>query len=154
MVREEVWHLIARIERRDHRPRRPHPRFARMRGLLGQLIEQLIDLGRLYATAARQEVEVGLNHLKFAIIFFGVTVALLAVGIMVLVLLFVSTLSAATGLPLWATALIVLFIVLVLAALFGWLGYRRVQQANLMPDQTIEAAKEDLEWAQHWTKRS
>jgi hypothetical protein len=124
-----------------------------MRGLLGLLIEQVTELGRLYATAARQEVEEGLNQLKVALVFFGVMVALLAVAIMVLVLLFVSALSAATGLPLWATALLVLAVVLVLATFFGWLGYRKVQSASLMPEDTIAAAKEDLEWAQHLTKR-
>ena len=124
-----------------------------MRGLLGLLIEQVIELGRLYASAARQEVEVGLNHIKIAAIFFGVTVALLAVGFMVLVLLLVSAISAATGLPLWVTALLVLTVVLVLATLFGWLGYRRVQKASVMPDETIAAAKEDLEWVQHLTRR-
>jgi uncharacterized membrane protein YqjE len=124
-----------------------------MRGLLGLLIQQVTELGRLYATAARQEVEEGLNHLKVAAIFFGITVALLAVAIMVLVFMLVSALAAATGLPLWAAALIVLSVVLVLATVFGWLGYRRVQKARLMPEETIAAAKEDLEWAQHWTKR-
>jgi uncharacterized membrane protein YqjE len=124
-----------------------------MRGLLGLLIQQVTELGRLYATAARQEVEEGLNHLKVAAIFFGITVALLAVAIMVLVFMLVSALAAATGLPLWAAALIVLSVVLVLATVFGWLGYRRVQKARLMPEETIAAAKEDLEWAQRWTKR-
>jgi hypothetical protein len=123
------------------------------RGLLGLLIQQVAELGRLYATAARQEVEEGLNHLKFAAIFFGITIALLAVAIMVLVFMLVSALAEATGLPLWAAALIVLSVVLVLATVFGWLGYRRVQKARLMPEETIAAAKEDLEWAQHWTKR-
>jgi hypothetical protein len=28
-----------------------------------------------------------------------------------------------------------------------------VQRARLMPEDTIAAAKEDLEWAQHWTRR-
>jgi hypothetical protein len=124
-----------------------------MRGLIGLLIQQVTELGRLYATAARQEVEEGLNHLKVAAIFFAITVALLAVAIMVLVFMLVSALAAATGLPLWAAALIVLSVVLVLATVFGWLGYRRVQKARLMPEETIAAAKEDLEWAQHWTKR-
>lgn len=124
-----------------------------IRGLLGLLIEQVIELGRIYASAARQEVEVGLNHIKIAAIFFGVMVALLAVGFMVLILLLVSAISAATGLPLWVTALLVLTVVLVLATLFGWLGYRRVQKASVMPDETIAAAKEDLEWVQHLTRR-
>jgi Putative Actinobacterial Holin-X, holin superfamily III len=124
-----------------------------MRGLIGLLIEQVSELARLYATSARQEVEEGLNHLKIAAVFFGVMVALLAVAIMVLVLLLVSAISAASGLPLWATALLVLTVVLVLATVLGWLGYRRVQKARLMPDETIAAAKEDLEWVQHLTKR-
>ena len=130
---------------------KPDPRG--VRGLIGQLIEQLIDLGRLYATAARQEVEEGLNHLKVAIVLFGVTVLFLAIGAVVLILLLVSALSAAIGLPLWVTALVVLLIVVLLAGLFGWLGYRRLMQTTIIPEQTIEAAKEDLEWAQHLTKR-
>ncbi len=123
------------------------------RGLLGQLIEQLVQLGQLYVTAARQEVEQGLNSIKIALIFFGVTVMFLAVAVVLVILLVVSTIAEITGLPLWATALIVLFVVLLLAALFGWLGYRRVVNVKLMPEQTIEAAKEDLEWAQHLTRR-
>lgn len=123
------------------------------RGLLGQLIEQVTELGRLYVTAGRQEVEEGINNIKVALIFFGVTVMFLAVAVVLVILLVVSAIAALTGLPLWATALIVLFVVLVLSALFGWLGYRRVANVRLVPEQTIEAAKEDLEWAQHWTRR-
>jgi hypothetical protein len=39
------------------------------------------------------------------------------------------------------------------AALVGWLAYRRIRGAKLMPEETIAAAREDLEWAQHLTKR-
>jgi hypothetical protein len=124
-----------------------------VKGFLSLLIEQVSELGRLYATAARQEVEEGLNQVKVALIFFGVTVGLLAVAAMVLILLLVATISAVTGLPLWATALFVLFFVVALAILFAWLGYRRVKDIQIMPEQTIAAAKEDLEWAQHWTRR-
>lgn len=129
------------------------PQGTGLRGLLGQLIEQMIELGQLYVTAARQEVEEGINSIKVALIFFGVTVMFLAVAVVLVILLVVSTIAEITGLPLWATALIVLFVVLLLAALFGWLGYRRVVNVRLMPEQTIEAAKEDLEWAQHLTRR-
>jgi uncharacterized membrane protein YqjE len=124
-----------------------------VRGFVSLLIEQVSELARLYATSARQEVEQGLNQLKIALIFWSFTVALLAVGAMVLVILFVAAVSAITGLPMWATALFVLFIVVALAAIFGWLGYRRVSRARLMPEETIASAKEDLEWAQHLTRR-
>ena len=70
-----------------------------------------------------------------------------------LVLLLVSAISAATGLALWVTALFVLAVVLLLAALFGWLAYRRFTKARLIPEETIAAAQEDLEWAQHLTRR-
>jgi hypothetical protein len=131
----------------------PGPAATGVKGFLSLLIEQVSELARLYATSARQEVEEGLNQVKIALIFFAVTVGLLAVGAMVLILLLVSAISAITGLPLWATALFVLFIVVGLAVLFAFLGYRRVRDLQLMPEKTIAAAKEDLEWAQHLTKR-
>ena len=112
-----------------------------------------MELVRLYASAARQEVEAGITHLKVGALFLGIAMALVAVGAVVLILLLVSTVSAATGLPLWVTALIVLVVVLLLAALFAWLGYRRLKRARLMPEETLAAAREDLEWAQHWTRR-
>jgi uncharacterized membrane protein YqjE len=124
-----------------------------VRGLLSLLLGQVSELARLYAAAARQEVEEGLEHLKVGSLLAGVALSFLAVAAMVLVLLLVAAISALTGLLLWAAALIVLVIVLLLAALFGWLAVRRFQRARLMPDETIAAAKEDLEWAQHWTKR-
>ena len=124
-----------------------------VRGLLGLLREQVSELARLYAAAARQEVEEGLDHLKMGSLLVGVTLSFLAVAAMVLVLLLVAAISAISGWPLWAAALLVLLLVLLLAALFGWLAYRRLKRARLMPEETIAAAKEDLEWAQHWTKR-
>ncbi len=124
-----------------------------LRGQIGLLLEQVIELARLYASAARQEVEAGLNELKIGAAFLGIAVAFVAVAFMVLVLLLVSAISAATGLALWVTALFVLAVVLLLAALFGWLAYRRFTKARLIPEETIAAAQEDLEWAQHWTRR-
>ena len=124
-----------------------------LRGQVGLLIDQVMELVRLYASAARQEVEAGITHLKVGALFLGIAMALVAVGAVVLILLLVSTVSAATGLPLWVTALIVLVVVLLLAALFAWLGYRRLKRARLMPEETLAAAREDLEWAQHWTRR-
>ena len=124
-----------------------------IRGLLSLLIEQVSELGRLYVAAARQEVEEGLNHLKVGSVLVGTALAFLAVGAMVLVLLLVSAISAATGLALWAAALIVLALVLTVAVVLLFLAYRRFRRARLMPEETIAAAREDLEWAQHWTKR-
>jgi hypothetical protein len=129
------------------------PEATGVKGFLGLLIEQVRDLARLYATAARQEVEAGLNDIKVALIFFGVTIGLLAAGAVVLIILVVFAISAATGIPPWATALFILFVLVGLAILLAFLGYRRVKDVSLMPDQTIAAAKEDLEWAQHLTRR-
>jgi len=132
-------------------PQTPDP--SGIRGLLSLLIEQVSELGRLYVAAARQEVEEGLNHLKVGSVLVGIALAFLAVGAMVLVLLLVSAISAATGLPLWAVALLVLAFVVIVATVLLWLAYQRFRRARLMPEETIAAAKEDLEWAQHWTKR-
>ena len=132
----------------------PPPPPDSVRGLLALLIEQVGELSRLYLAAARQEVEEGLAHLRVGGLLLGVAIGFFTLGGMVLVLFTVSAVSAVTGLPLWVTALIVLLGVVVLGGLFAWLGYRRLQRARVIPEQTLAAAKEDLEWAQQWTKRS
>ncbi|MGH2488892.1 MAG: phage holin family protein [Candidatus Limnocylindria bacterium] len=124
-----------------------------IRGLFSLLIEQGSELARLYVAAARQEVEEGLNQLRTAAILIGIVVSLVVLAGVVVVVFVVSVLSAATGLPLWAMSLIVFLVLVAVAVLFGWLAYRRIRGAKLMPEETIAAAREDLEWAQHWTKR-
>jgi len=124
-----------------------------IRGLLSLLIEQVSELARLYFAAARQEVGEGLNLLKVAAILGGIALILIALAAVVLVVLMVSVISAMFGIAMWAAALIVLLGLLLVAALCGWLAYRRLRHARLMPEETIAAAREDLEWAQHWTKR-
>jgi len=124
-----------------------------IRGLLSLLIEQVSELARLYVAAARQEVGEGLNQLKVAAILLGIGLGLVVLAAVDLVIFVVSVISAATGIALWATSLIVLLALLLLAGLCGWLAYRRIRHARLMPEETIAAAREDLEWAQHLTKR-
>jgi uncharacterized membrane protein YqjE len=129
----------------------PEPRG--LRGLIGLLVEQVSDLGRLYLAAARQEVGEGLNQLRTAAILIGIVLALVVLAGVVLIVFLVSVLSSATGLPLWAMSLIVFLVLVVVAVVLGWLAYRRIRGAKLMPEETIASAREDLEWAQHLTKR-
>lgn len=103
--------------------------------------------------AARQEIGEGLNQLRTAAILFGIVLGLAVLAAVVLVVFVVSVLSAATGIPLWAMSLIVFLVLTAVAVLCGWLAYRRIRRAKLMPEQTIAAAREDLEWAQRLTKR-
>ena len=124
-----------------------------IRGLLGLLFEQGSELGRLYLAAARQEVGEGLNQLRTAAILIGIVLALVVLAGVVLIVFLVSVLSSATGLPLWAMSLIVFLVLVVVAVLLGWLAYRRIRGAKLMPEETIASAREDLEWAQRLTKR-
>lgn len=124
-----------------------------IRGLLDLLMQQVSELARLYVAAARQEVGEGLNQLRVAAVLIGVAVALVVLAAVVVVVFVVSVFSAATGLPLWAISLIVFLVLVAMAVLCGWLAYRRIRGAKLMPEETIAAAREDLEWAQHWTKR-
>jgi Putative Actinobacterial Holin-X, holin superfamily III len=131
----------------------PTPEPSGIRGLLVLLREQVSELGRLYLAAARQEVGEGLSRLRTAAILAGVALGLVVLAAVVLIVFVVSVLSAATGLPMWAMSLIVFLALIALAVLLGWLAYRRVRGAKLMPEETIAAAREDLEWAQHLTKR-
>lgn len=104
-------------------------------------------------SAARQEIGEGLNQLRTAAILIGIVLGLAVLAAVVLVVFVVSVLSAATGIPPWAMSLIVFLVLTAVAVLCGWLAYRRIRRAKLMPEQTIAAAREDLEWAQRLTKR-
>ena len=61
--------------------------------------------------------------------------------------------AALTGLPGWVVALFMLLLLLAIAALVGWRGILKIQSAKFTPDETIEAVKEDFEWAKRLLRR-
>ncbi len=97
----------------------------------------------------REETRTDLRKTKEAVtaLAAGVGVAALAVG--PLVFLFVALLHELALWPWWASALTV---GLVFAAIGGALiavGVQRFRSFNPLPDQSVEALKENLQWIKH-----
>jgi uncharacterized membrane protein YqjE len=125
------------------------------------LVKQELDLARAEAsrageavvTLARQELQLAKAEMaekgRKAVPGFGMVgaaglVALLAGG--ALTAFFILALDGAV--PNWLAALIVALVYAAVAAALYFAGKERVQEAGpLVPEQTIETVKEDVEWA-------
>jgi Putative Actinobacterial Holin-X, holin superfamily III len=57
----------------------------------------------------------------------------------------------ASGLPIWASFLIVAVVVLAIGAIMAWRGYDTLRKTDLVPRQTVETIKEDAQWAKEQT---
>lgn len=125
------------------------------------LVKQELDFARAEATRvgegvltlARQELQLAKAEMtekgRQAVPGFGMVggaglVALLAAG--ALTAFFILALDGA--LPNWLAALIVALVYGAVAAALYYMGKERVREAGpLVPEQTIETVKEDVEWA-------
>ena len=59
--------------------------------------------------------------------------------------------TAAAGLPLWASALLVGGVLLCLSGFLVMQGLKALKNADPVPQQTVETLKEDIEWAKQQT---
>ena len=122
-------------------------------GLARQLVREIIDLAKIELTSARQELGEGLQRLGRGAAFIGIALALVLLAIVGLVVLVIALI--ALFLPLWLSALIVIVVFLLLAALFGWLGIRRLNAARdrLALPETRTSVQEDIAWARRLLRR-
>jgi uncharacterized membrane protein YqjE len=117
--------------------------------LVRRLVTGGVGLVRLELQHGRQEVAERMRGNLRAAILFGIGAAC---GLLALIA-FVNVVIALVALliPTWLAALIVLLLFVVLAALFGFLGVRRVRSP--VPEETIASVKEDVEWAKRLLRR-
>jgi len=120
-------------------------------GLVSGIVDDAQTLIRQQVAMIREEIRSDLRKTKEAVtaIAAGAVVAALAVG--PLVFLFVALLHELAGWAWWSSALLVGGI---LAAAGGGLilaGVRRFRSFNPLPDQSVEALKENLQWIKHPT---
>lgn len=118
--------------------------FSRLANDTSTLVRQEVALLRAEMTQSVKGV-VGLV-IKFALA--GVF-ALLAV----LVLLAASVIGLGVALNnYWLSALIIGGVLLLLAAIFGFLGFKSLKGAKLAPTQTIETLRDDAQWLKEQVK--
>ena len=78
----------------------------------------------------------------------GLSASLFA--LLTLVFLFVAVmLVIAEGLALWIAAFITTGVLAVLALGAGLYAYQKIKQLRIVPEQTVESMKEDLQWARN-----
>ena len=119
--------------------------------LARQLIADLIGLAKLELQHGRQEIGLMLAGAKRGAILIGIALGLIFMALIALVAALILGLAALTGLPDWAMALIVFVALLLVAALFGYRGARRIRVGP--PTETIASVKEEIAWAKRLTRR-
>jgi uncharacterized membrane protein YqjE len=103
------------------------------------LVRQEIDLAKAEVTEKGKKAGVGAGLMGAA----GI-VALLGAG--ALTATFIALLD--TAMATWLAALIVSVVYLAVAGVLALVGRARIQQATpVVPEQTVETVKEDVEWA-------
>jgi uncharacterized membrane protein YqjE len=125
------------------------PRRESVISLARRMVRGAIALAQLELQRGRQEVGEAMSSNARAAALFGAAAFLALLALIALVVLIVALLALL--LPLWLAALIVLAAFLVLALILALLGRGRVR--NPMPQETIEAVKEDLAWARRLLRR-
>ncbi len=131
----------------------PPPRRENAFTLLRRLASGTVELAKLEAQRGRQELTENVITYRTGVVFLAIALAFAVLMAMVLMILLVLAIAALTGLPGWVIALFLVVLLLALAGIFAWQGVRRIQAANFTPDETIEAVKEDIEWAKRLLRR-
>jgi uncharacterized membrane protein YqjE len=113
------------------------------RTLLGRVRDNVRTYIRKQLELPRQEIaEIVQANLRAAM-WFGIAFALVLGALVALTVLVIALINLV--LPLWASALIVLLLFLGLAALTGYVGYKKLELRG--PTRTINSLKETMRWA-------
>jgi hypothetical protein len=116
------------------------------------------DLSRDMSALIRQETQLATTEMtqkatraaKSAGVLLGGALVAYA-GFFALLWAIVYGLTSLSGLPVWASFLIVAVIVLAIGGFVAWRGYDTLGKMDLMPRQTVETLKEDAQWAKDQT---
>jgi putative superfamily III holin-X len=116
------------------------------------------DLTRDMSTLIRQETQLATTEMTQKAARVGKSSGVLVGGALVayagffaLLWAIVYGLTSLSGMPLWASFLIVAVIVLAIGGFLSWRGYDALRKTDLVPRQTVETLKEDAQWAKEQT---
>ena len=118
-----------------------------------RLASGMIELARLEVERGRQEITENVVTYRTGVVFMAIALAFVVLMGIVLMILLVFVISELTGIRPWVIALVMVILLAALAGVFARQGIRRIQAAKFTPDETIEAVKEDIEWAKRLLRR-
>jgi uncharacterized membrane protein YqjE len=127
------------------------PRGDSILGLGRRLISGFVQLAKLEIARGRLEIGEMAAETKAGLIFIGIGIGLVVLALIAFVVFIVLALAALTGVPEWLMAMIVFILLAMIAGLLGYIGARRIRIGP--PEETIEAVKEDVEWAKRLLRR-
>ena len=113
------------------------------RTLLGRIRDNVRLYIRKQIDLPKQEIAEIIRANLRALMWFGIALALVFCVLVAFTVLVIGII--AIWLPLWASALIVFLLFIGLAALSGWIGYKKLDLRG--PTRTINSLKETVRWA-------
>ena len=120
--------------------------------------ELFADLSAQISALVRQEVQLAKTEITGKIAGFAVGAVALVVAALLGLGAFLVILAAAVAalslvLPVWAAALIVAVVLLILAGVAAMIGIKKIKSATPpVPQKTIETLKEDAQWLKNQVK--
>jgi uncharacterized membrane protein YqjE len=118
--------------------------------ILQDVLRNLQSIVRSEVRLAKTEVGEELTKIKPAIVLLGIGAVCGLFG--VLFLLLTTMYAIAIVLPLWASALVVAVVLIIITAITLKAGQKRMERVQPLPDKTIASMKENAEWARQQTK--
>jgi hypothetical protein len=114
--------------------------------LLSGIVSDMRNLIVQELKLAKLEIGADLQRVKSALVMFGIGIGVLGLGAILLVLMVVHWLDAATDLPLWGAYGIVSGVLLVAGIVILIAGKKKTGNVGVVPAETAEAIKEDVGW--------
>ncbi|HEX5040948.1 MAG TPA: phage holin family protein [Candidatus Limnocylindria bacterium] len=121
--------------------------------LVRRLVSGTVELAKLEAQRGRQEITENVVQYRNGVILLAIGFGFAILAVIMLMILFVVGLAALTGIPAWVIALVFLVVLLAVAGLLAWRGVTKIGDAKFTPDETMDAVKEDIEWAKSLLRR-
>jgi hypothetical protein len=119
--------------------------------LVGGIVSDLQTLIRQELQLARREVQQEFDKAKTGIAFLGAGLALMVLAVIPLLFMLVYLLERFAGIPLWGSFGIVGGGFAVLGALLLAAGVAKVRQVHVVPPQTAQTMKENVQWIKNQT---
>jgi hypothetical protein len=119
--------------------------------LVAGIVDDIRTLIKQEMALGRAEVLQQFNKTKRAAIAVSAGIAAGAVGVLFLLLLVVHAIHEGGGLPLWASYTIVGGVLVIVGCILFFVGKRQASEVNLVPRQTIESIRENVQWIKDQT---
>jgi hypothetical protein len=122
--------------------------------LVRGIINDIGDLIRQEIKFARTEIKTDLRKTREAAVVLALGAGTALLGVILLALMLVYLLhwlslpaeEATRGIPLWGCYGIVSAVFLVIGCVASWAGYVKFKSFDMLPDQTAQTVKENVQW--------